>query len=108
MLFQFVKVVATGTIKKAITVAVQLAMKAALENIDDQLVQVRNNVRLASRYMVFLTRLRWKRRNSQTRRLERRLLRICTQRRRLRHKIRPRRRMNTPVPSSSSPIATLK
>ena len=44
LLYKFVKTVATGTIKKAITVAVQSAMRKALEQVDDQLVQVRNAV----------------------------------------------------------------
>lgn len=49
LLYKFVKTVATGTIKKAITVAVQAAIRAALKELDDQLVQVRNTADEAKR-----------------------------------------------------------
>ncbi|WWD18999.1 hypothetical protein CI109_103456 [Kwoniella shandongensis] len=44
LLYKFVKATATGLIKKAITVAVQQAMRISLEHLDDQLVEVRNRV----------------------------------------------------------------
>jgi len=49
LLYKFVKGVATGTIKKAITVAVQSAIRTALEHADDQLVEVRNTMNEAKR-----------------------------------------------------------
>ena len=49
ILSQFVKGVATGTIKKAITIAVQSAIRTALEHADDQLVEVRNTMDEAKR-----------------------------------------------------------
>ena len=44
LLYKFIKGVATGVIKKAVTVAVQSAIRTALEHADEQLVQVRNTM----------------------------------------------------------------
>ncbi|WRT68357.1 uncharacterized protein IL334_005333 [Kwoniella shivajii] len=44
LLYKFVKSIATGLIKKAITAAVQVAMRTALGHLDDQLVEIRNRV----------------------------------------------------------------
>jgi hypothetical protein len=41
---QFVKGVASGIIKRAITAAIQNAMRSGLEAFDEQLVQIRNSV----------------------------------------------------------------
>ncbi|WWC93737.1 hypothetical protein V866_000573 [Kwoniella sp. B9012] len=49
ILYKFIKGVATGLIKKAITAAVQTAMRTALGHLDDQLVEVRNRVDEAKR-----------------------------------------------------------
>ncbi|ORX38560.1 hypothetical protein BD324DRAFT_578011 [Kockovaella imperatae] len=49
LLYKFIKGIATGVIKKAITVAVQSAIKSALEHADDQLVEVRNTMERAKR-----------------------------------------------------------
>ncbi|ODN78898.1 hypothetical protein L202_04426 [Cryptococcus amylolentus CBS 6039] len=44
LLYKFIKSTATGLIKKAITAAVQNAMKTSLGHLDDQLVEIRNRV----------------------------------------------------------------
>jgi len=44
LLYKFVKTIATGVIKKAVTVAIQAAIRSALNNVEEQLVQVRNNM----------------------------------------------------------------
>ncbi|KAK8854853.1 hypothetical protein IAR55_003592 [Kwoniella newhampshirensis] len=49
LLYKFIKATATGLIKKAITVAVQTAMRTALDHLDEQLVEVRNRVEEAKR-----------------------------------------------------------
>ncbi|WWC90750.1 uncharacterized protein L201_005687 [Kwoniella dendrophila CBS 6074] len=49
LLYKFIKGIATGLIKKAITSAVQVAMRTALGHLDDQLVEVRNRMDEAKR-----------------------------------------------------------
>ncbi|OCF37895.1 hypothetical protein I316_00119 [Kwoniella heveanensis BCC8398] len=49
LLYKFIKATATGVIKKAVTVAVQTAIRGALEHADDQLVEVRNRMDDAKR-----------------------------------------------------------
>ncbi|KAL7423409.1 hypothetical protein Q5752_000989 [Cryptotrichosporon argae] len=49
LLYKFIKAAATTTIKKAISVAVETALRSALEHLDDQLVEVRNNMEEAKR-----------------------------------------------------------
>ena len=46
-IYKFIRTAATGVIKKAITVAMQSAIRTALEHAHDQLVEVRNTVSLS-------------------------------------------------------------
>lgn len=44
LLYKFIKGTASGVIKKAIATAIEVAIKTALEHLDDQLVEVRNTM----------------------------------------------------------------
>lgn len=49
LLYKFIKATATGLIKKAVTAAVQQGIKTALQNVDEQLTEVRNRTEEAKR-----------------------------------------------------------
>ncbi|KAK4689510.1 hypothetical protein P7C73_g600, partial [Tremellales sp. Uapishka_1] len=49
ILYKFIKVTANNIIKKAVSTAVQVALKKALQEVDNQLTEVRNNMEEAKR-----------------------------------------------------------